>query len=87
MGRTTIQRGMSEEELDAMRKVVYTYPSGLNIHLFSEALGINGHPQEAQQWLAMVCFLLTDESCEITKYLWGESQKNYPELASIKVGM
>ena len=83
MGRTEFGRGMTQEQLDTMRKVTETYPSVSNLYLLALALGLNNHGEEAQTWLNKVCYIVPADHCAIAKHAWKDAQQTYPELAPI----
>lgn len=82
--RTEARRGMSQEQLEAMRKVAdrYGYPSVR--FRYALALGLNGSPERAQDALARLCRMYVAARCEESRVAWQQmALSTHPELQAI----
>jgi hypothetical protein len=75
--------GMSEDDLDWMRKLALTYPGTATISKLALALALNNQALEAQQWLEKMCRIEPQKRCNAVKGAWINQSPNYPELAAV----
>ncbi len=83
MARFKVDRGLTEEQLQWMRDVTDHHSSLTNLHSTAVALALNNHKEEAQKRVTYMCDTVSPFQCQIAKNAWKNSQKQYPELASI----
>lgn len=81
--RTPAVEGMSEEDLDWMRKVAHRYPYPPSLFRYSLALGLNGHIDEAREQLAILRALHGDEHYQEAWQSLVSLKWRYPQLQGI----
>jgi O-antigen ligase len=82
--RTQAHRGMTDGELDSMRRVAerFAYPPVL--FRYALALGLNERPQAAARALGLLCKLHPPKLCEEARSNWSlMSDGSYPELQKV----
>jgi hypothetical protein len=77
------QPGMSDADLDFMRRTVTraTHPNA--VLRLALALGLNGRPQEATEWLLRICKLHPVRRCNEGRDSWAAAQLQWPVLQAI----
>lgn len=80
---TSATVGMSQEELDWMRRVVGRNPYPPAMMRLSLALGLNGLPEEAALTLRRICHMHPKERCSEAKEAWLSAQQQFSVLSSI----
>jgi O-antigen ligase len=74
------RKGISEDEVDEMQRVVRRYPSQGIVMRYAAAMTLNGRPEEAREALRQACKL---GDCERAKAIWKEFGRKYPEAAAL----
>ncbi len=64
------RRGMTPEQLDEMRAVVWRFPSDANIVRYAAALALNGRPADAHSALSRICKTGPADNCKSAQSLW-----------------
>ena len=80
--RTEAREGMSEDEIDWMRKVAHRYPYPPALFRYALALGLNRHPREAEIELQRLK-QLHPRFYAGARIDWQSVVKKYPQLAQI----
>lgn len=79
------EAGMTEDQLELMRRVTRQYPSDGN-HLALAAMeGLNGKPDEAARMLERMCRMVPAQRCRDALAAWGEMAKTTAALAQVVV--
>lgn len=81
--RSEAREGMSEDELEWMRKIAHRYPYPPSLFRYALALGLNGKPKDALEQMLILRNLHTNdlylEGANSIKYL----QQKHPQLAPL----
>ena len=75
--------GMSEQQLDWMRKVEQRYPVPPAQLRYAMAAGLNGRSIEATETLVRLCFMNRPARCKEGQEAWAALQRQYPDLRSV----
>lgn len=81
-GTAQPRTGMSEAELDVMRRVVEANAFPGALFRYASALALNGHSREGVIILEKLCGLHSPKYCMEAKVAWQALQQIHPELAS-----
>jgi O-antigen ligase len=82
---TPVQPGMSDEQLDGMRRVAQRNPLPGSLLRLALALGLNGRAEEAARVLRAACHLHPAKRCDDVRESWRASQRVYPGLAEVSL--
>lgn len=83
--RTEAREGMSEEELEWMRKVVYRYPYPPSLFRYALALSLNGKTSEAYEQMAILRNLHPIERYNEGVNALSQMQKKNPKLQALSL--
>lgn len=79
--RTEARSGMSEEELEWMRRVSERFAYAAPMFKYASALSLNDRPEDAAMTLKKLCFMQPKSVCESAKKHWEVLAKGkHPEL-------
>lgn len=78
--RTKARNGMSELELEWMRKVTYRYPFAVLVYRYSVALALNDRTEEAVEELGKVEYYYGDKQYEYYKHFFDRSIEEGREM-------
>lgn len=81
--RKPTKPGMSEQELDAMKRIVLRYPLASNLLRYAAALAINDQPDQARKNLARICRMSPSIVCAESQSAWAGSGKTQPKIAAV----
>ena len=82
--RIAPQPGMSEAEIDRMRRVVERFPYASAQRKYALANALNGQPDVARRTLDRMCKLHTARNCAAELGAWVEQMRSqYPQLAAV----
>jgi O-antigen ligase len=79
------EAGMSEDQLELMRRVTRQYPSDGNHLMLAAMEGLNGKPDQAARTLERMCRMVPAQRCRDALATWGEMAKTTPALAKVVV--
>jgi len=77
--------GMSDEQLELMRRVTQQYPSDGNHLVLAAMEALNGKPDEARQVLRRMCRMVPEHRCRAALSTWGEMANSSRQLAAVKL--
>lgn len=80
---TQARAGMSEAELDAMRKVTERFAFPPSMFRYALAQGLNGQPDGAALTLLRLCRIHAPVRCEEGRQAWASLQQQHPVLRDI----
>jgi O-antigen ligase len=80
---TEAKAGMSEKEIERMRKVALRYGYPPVLFRYALALGLNGDPEEALKALRKICAIHSLENCEEAKQGWKILKTENPVLRQV----
>lgn len=80
---TQAQAGLSEADLDWMRKVVHRHPFPPVLLRYALAAGLNGQPEVAALTLRRLCKIHPQPRCEEARDAWAALQRRYPVLQAV----
>lgn len=80
---TQARTGMSEAELDAMRKVTERFAFPPSMFRYALAQGLNGQPDGAALTLLRLCRIHARASCEEGRQAWAGLQQQHPVLRGV----
>lgn len=81
--KMTPAKGLSEAELDALRRTAALNPGAATLQKLAIVLALNGHPDEAALWLRRMCSTATPFQCELVRKAWSLDAQLRPELARV----
>lgn len=85
LARTPARPGMTELELEAMRRVAQRYPFPPVLFRYANALALNGRPDDAVATLTLLCKTSQRERCLEGRDAWlTMAQGQYPELKGVQ---
>jgi len=79
------EAGMSEDQLELMRRVTRQYPSDGNHLVLAAMEGLNGKPEQASRMLDRMCRMVPAQRCRDALATWGEMANTTPALAKVVV--
>lgn len=82
--RTPAAEGMSDLQLDWMRKVAYRRPGAFSLFRYSLALGINGRPAEAYRQLQIVRAQYGDGTYLQALQEFQRKESEHPQLVAVR---
>ena len=68
--RNTPSEGRTEADLDWMRNSVITLSSAQSMYKFAANLALNGHPDDAAHWIAILCKAMPEPNCQVMGDQW-----------------
>lgn len=83
--RLSPKEGMSEEEIELMRRVAQQYPSSGNQLMLAHLAALNGKPELARTSLARMCRMVPAQRCRDAAVAWRDMAKSSSVLATIEV--
>ncbi len=81
--RTPATQGMSDDDLDFMRKISHRYPYSSSIFRYALALGLNGRASEAAHEMLILRSIYGDESYGEGVVALNEMESRYPRLGEL----
>lgn len=82
--RTEAKPGMSEQDLEWMRRVSSRYAYASPMFRYALAQALNHHAEGAQQTLRKLCRMQTKQACRSARQHWSQlARGQHPQLASI----
>ncbi len=82
--RTDARPGMSDIELEWMRRVSGRFGHASGMYRYALALALNQRPTEASLALRRLCQMQSEAMCRSARREWADTARNkYPELAQI----
>ncbi|MDP1693346.1 MAG: Wzy polymerase domain-containing protein [Burkholderiaceae bacterium] len=82
-GRTPERDGMTEQELEAMRKVAMRYPVNSFLLRYAAALARNDHADAARDVLARICVTYPANACDAAHSQWQRLAASHPRIAAV----
>lgn len=83
MSRSAARPGMSAAQLDHMRDVTAAFPSPANLYVYTAALAMNGHGQEASERMRKLAKVMTPEAFQELGRVWRKQGERFPDLARV----
>jgi hypothetical protein len=77
---TEPREGMSEGDMERMRRVDQRYMTPAVLLRFATAAGLNGRPEEAKRNLQLICWIWKPKYCDEGRVSWGALQERFPKL-------
>jgi hypothetical protein len=77
------EAGMSEEQLELMRRVTLQYPSDGNHLVLASMEALNGMPERAGRTLERMCRMVPPSRCRDALSTWRDMAKTSPPLAKV----
>ena len=77
----TVNAGKAD--LGWLRKVAYRTPTPPAMTRLALTEAMNGHPQEGQRALRLMCHMLPPKHCDEGRARWAELSAKHPELAAV----
>jgi O-antigen ligase len=81
--RAPVKAGMSQQELDSMKRVAMRNPLAGNLLRYAAALALNNEPEQASKNLARICKMSPSHVCAASQAAWAASAANQPRLAAV----
>ena len=75
--------GMSDEQLELMRRVTLQYPSDGNHLILAAMEAVDTGPDEASRTLARMCRMAPPQRCLDALTAWHEMARTSPPLAKV----
>ena len=83
LAQTEARPGMTDAQVDWMRKVSERYGYPPVMFRYALAAGLNGHKSEAALTLVRLCRIHPKERCEEARNAWPDLRRRYPELNAV----
>ena len=81
---TEAREGMSQADVERMRRLNLRYMPPPAMLRFALAAGLNGRPDDARRNLALICQMWRPKHCEEGRKSWATLQERFPALTSIE---
>lgn len=79
--------GMSDSQIDAVRKVSYRYPGALSLFRYAFALGINDRASDACEQLRVIRAQFGERVYLQALQEFRRKEAEYPQLAAVRLGL
>jgi len=79
------ERGMTEEQLELMRRVTRQFPSDGNLLVLAAMEALNGRPDDAGRALALMCHMVPMNRCRDALSTWRQMAATSPPLTTVAV--
>lgn len=79
------EAGMSEEQLELMRRVTQQYPSDGNHLVLAAMEALNGRPDQAGSTLERMCRMVPGNRCRDALTTWRDMARTSPPLAKVNL--
>lgn len=81
--RTPATQGMSDDDIEFMRRISHRYPYSSSIFRYALALGLNGRASEAAHEMLILLNMYGDESYGEGVVALREMERQYPQLSEL----
>jgi Virulence factor membrane-bound polymerase, C-terminal/O-Antigen ligase/Protein glycosylation ligase len=83
--RTEPRASMGAAELDEVLRTASRYPSSRNLFQYAKAAALNGAPQDAARFMALLCSLHSDKVCREALAAWHATAEAEPLLTKVEI--